>query len=379
MITVGIERLAEFDHLFSGKRVGLITNPTGVTRDFTTTIELMHRQTNLVCLFSPEHGVRGDLQAGERLDDSVDEETGCKVYSLYGNTKKPTKEMMDQIDILAFDMQDVGARFYTYLYTMAYALMACKEFDKPFVVFDRPNPVNAVTVEGNILQEFFGSFVGNYHLPQRYGLTIGELVMYFNEELNIHADLHVVSMIGYQRTMSYHDTGFPWVLPSPNIPTKETPYYYLSTCIFEGTNMSEGRGTTKPFQIVGSPYLDSTKIIKLMRAYDLPGIDFRSLYFTPTFSKHQGVLCHGIELYITDYTAFQPVLTGMILAKVIEQNHPEFCFNPPYKEGLRQMIDLLNGDDFIRTNRLSIKEIAAVIEHDSAQFTMQKRRYHIYE
>ena len=230
MITVGIERLQEYKQLFKGKRVGLITNPTGINREFTSTIDLLHQETNLVSLFSPEHGVRGDLQAGERLTDYVDEKTGCMVFSLYGATKKPTKEMMDTIDILAFDIQDVGARFYTFLYTMAYGLMACKEFDKPYVVFDRPNPVNGMDVEGNRLDLAFSSFVGNYELPQRYGLTIGELALYLNEELDIKADLHVVKMTDYKRTMTYKETEFPWVFPSPNIPTMDTPFYYLSTC-----------------------------------------------------------------------------------------------------------------------------------------------------
>lgn len=379
MITVGIERLEEFLDLFQGKRVGLITNPTGVNRHFVSTIDLLRAQTNLVSLFSPEHGVRGELQAGERLDDFVDEGTGCKVFSLYGSTKKPTREMMDTIDVLTFDIQGVGARFYTYIYTLAYALMACKEFAKPLVVFDRPNPVGAEQVEGNILDLQYASFVGNYSLPQRHGLTIGELAQYFNEEVGIQAELTVVPMIGYQRSMDYSDTGFPWVFPSPNIPTMDSPYYYLSTCLFEGTNMSEGRGTTKPFQIVGSPYLNNTLVIQKMNEYQLPGITFRPLYFTPTFSKHKGALCKGIELYITDKHQFRPVITGMILLKTIEQYHPEFQYNPPYKEGLNQMIDLLNGDNFLRTNRLDIVQIKKKLQQDSEQFMTRKRRYHIYE
>ena len=192
-------------NLFKQKRVGLITNPTGVTKDFTTTIEVLSKKTNLVSLFSPEHGVRGDLQAGVKLDTYQDSETGCQVYSLYGENRKPTKEMMDTIDILCYDIQDVGARYYTFVYTMAYAMMACKEFDKEFVVFDRPNPVGGVEVEGNILDIKFRSFVGYYPLTQRYGLTLGVLAMMFNNEFEIGCKLHVVKMQGWKRNDHYQD------------------------------------------------------------------------------------------------------------------------------------------------------------------------------
>jgi uncharacterized protein YbbC (DUF1343 family) len=379
MITLGIDRLEEYLDLFTNKKVGLITNPTGVNSDFVTTIDLLHKHTNLVALFSPEHGVRGDLQAGVRLDDYVDKDTGCTVYSLYGKNKQPTKEMMDQIDILVFDIQDVGARFYTFIYTMGYALKACGLYDTPMVVFDRPNPVNALTVEGNIIKDDRTSFVGGYSLPQRYGLTIGELARYINEEEKIHADLTVIPMDGYKRSMDYEDTHLHWVLPSPNIPTTKTPYYYLSTCLFEGTNISEGRGTTKPFQIIGSPFFQTKAVLEQLKAYSLPGIAFRPMTFTPTFSKHQGELCHGLELYITDKKSFQPVITGMILLKCIEEIHEDFAFNPPYIARLNPMIDLLTGDDFIRTNRLSIDEITTLIQKDSNDFLVKKRRYHLYE
>lgn len=379
MIQVGIERLEEYLHLFDGKRVGLITNPTGVNRQFETTIDLLQKHTNLVALFSPEHGVRGDLQAGVSLGDYIDPDTGCMVYSLYGKHKQPTPEMMAEIDVLVFDIQDVGARFYTFLYTMAYALQACALSNTQCIVFDRPNPVGGTIVEGNIILESCTSFVGNHGLPQRYGLTVGELAQYFNEERGIHAPLEVVPMTGYKRSMSYHDTGLPWVMPSPNIPTMDTPLYYLSTCIFEGTNVSEGRGTTKPFQIIAAPYLDTAWLIEAVKEYDLPGVQFRPFYVSPTFSKHQGVLCAALELYITDETAFQPVYTGMVLCKLIEQHHPEFTYNKPYKEGLRQMIDLLNGDDFLRTGRLDIADIQHKLQQDRLIFTERKRRYHIYE
>ena len=201
MVKLGIERIDEYLSLFEGKRVGLITNPTGVDHNLKSTIDILNEKTNLVALFSPEHGVRGDLQAGVRLDTYVDPDTGITVYSLYGKTRKPTTEMMDEIDVLCFDIQDVGARFYTYLYTMAYSMQACKEHDKPMVIFDRPNPVNARDVEGNILNVTYRSFVGYYPLPQRYGLTIGELATFFNEEFDIHASIHVIPMSNLNSNM----------------------------------------------------------------------------------------------------------------------------------------------------------------------------------
>lgn len=379
MITLGIERLQEYEALFQGKRIGLITNPTGVDRHLTSTIDRLSERYDLVALFSPEHGVRGDLQAGVRLDDYVDEATGCVVYSLYGATKQPTPQMMDTIDVLCFDIQDVGARFYTYLYTMAYAMKACALADKPFVVFDRPNPVGGTKVEGNRIDPAFSSFVGNYGLPQRYGLTIGEVAQYLNEEERIHARLHVVPMTGYHRAMSFRDTGIPWVLPSPNIPSMDTPLLYLGTCLFEGTNYSEGRGTTRPFEVVGSPTLDPDRLIAALASYDLPGVLFRPLYFTPTFSKHQHTLCRGVQLHVTDAALFRPVYTGMVLLKTIERLDPAFSYLPPYKDGLRPMIDLLNGDDFLRTDRLDLTAIQAVMTQDETTFQSIKRRYHIYD
>ncbi len=379
MIKFGLERLSQYLYLFENKRVGLITNPTGVTNDFNTAIDILKEKTNLVTLFSPEHGVRGDLQAGVHLDHYKDSETGCFVYSLYGETKKPTKEMMDTIDVLCFDIQDVGARFYTFIYTLAYAMMAAKENNKTFVIFDRPNPVGGLEVEGNILDLKYRSFVGYYPLVQRYGLTIGELALLYNTEYEINCDLHVVKMEGWQRSMDYQDTKRPWVMPSPNIPQPETAYTYLTTCYFEGTNMSEGRGTTRPFSIIGAPWFNAEKVIGRLKKKNLLGVEFRKLYFTPTFSKHKDNLCQGIELFITDKKRFKPVETGMTLIYLIKELHSEFEILPPYKKGFNQMIDLLTGDDIVRTNRLSLQDLLKKIKVDSETFKKMKVRYHLYD
>ncbi|PKK87473.1 MAG: DUF1343 domain-containing protein, partial [Tenericutes bacterium HGW-Tenericutes-8] len=299
MIKVGIENLNEHLGLFKGKRVGLITNPTGIDQQFNTTIDILSKTTNLVSLFSPEHGVRGNIQAGVKLEPYVDEKTGCMVYSLYGETRRPTKEMMDEIDIMCFDIQDVGARFYTFLYTMTYAMEACKMYQKQMVVFDRPNPMGGLEVEGNLLNLEFRSFVGYYETPQRYGLTIGEFAIYVNETYHIGCDLKVIPMTGYKRGDHYDELGLPFIAPSPNIPTSDSIYAYLATCIFEGTNLSEGRGTTKPFQYVGAPWLNAEKTAAFLNDLSLPGVMFRAHYFTPMFSKNKDLLCHGIELHVT--------------------------------------------------------------------------------
>lgn len=379
MIKLGIERIHEYKSLFEGKRIGLITNPTGVDANFKSTIEILHEIGTLVSLFSPEHGVRGNVQAGVKLDPYVDPETNAMVYSLYGETRKPTAEMMADIDVLCFDIQDVGARFYTFIYTMAFALEACKLYQKKMVVFDRPNPLGGVAVEGNLLDLNFRSFVGYYSIPQRYGLTIGELANFFNETEGIHADLTVIPMSGYRRSMHFIDTGLPFVLPSPNIPTIDTIYAYMATCYFEGTNLSEGRGTTKPFQIFGAPWFNSKLTIEALKAYDLPGVQFRKHYFTPVFSKHANVLCEGLEMFVQDVHAFEPVKTGVILIHVIRQLHPEFQFIQPPKTSQNLFFNLLMGTDIIEKNRLSLADLLTKMEVDSKRFITMKERYHLYD
>lgn len=379
MIKFGIENIERYMDLFNGKKIGLITNPTGVNDDFQTTIDILNEKTQLVALFSPEHGVRGDLQAGVKLDPYVDPSTQCMVYSLYGDTKKPTGKMLEQIDVIAFDIQDVGARFYTYIYTMAYAMMAAKEHGKTFVVFDRPNPLNGIDVEGTILDLNFRSFVGYYPLTQRYGLTIGELALLFNDHFEIGCDLKVIPMEGYQRSMDYAATGKHWVLPSPNIPTPESVYTYMATCLFEGTNVSEGRGTTKPFSIIGAPWLDAKQLIEKLKSHGLEGVTWRAMHFTPVFSKHKDMLCQGVELYVTDKHKFKPVLTGLTMLLTIKAMHPEFKYLDPYKEGLNPMISLLTGDDYLIKDRLTIEELKEKLIKDAETFTALKERYHLYD
>nr|WP_240660869.1 DUF1343 domain-containing protein [Peribacillus frigoritolerans] len=324
-VSPGIEvLLKEEKNVLSGKKVGLITNPTGIDSKLTSIVDLLHDDPdiNLTALFGPEHGVRGDAQAGASVEYYIDEKTGLPVYSLYGKTKKPTPEMLKDVEVLVFDIQDVGTRYYTYIYTMAYAMEAAKENDIPFIVLDRPNPQGGESVDGPVLEPEFSSFVGLYPIPLKHGMTVGELATLFNKEFKIGADLKVIKMKGWKRDMDYDDTGLPFVLPSPNMPTVSTTYVYPATGLIEGTNVSEGRGTTKPFELIGAPYINSDELAGKLNALRLPGVKFRAASFTPTFSKHAGKLSHGVEIYITDREEFKAVPTGLHIIKTIQDLYP---------------------------------------------------------
>ncbi|MEK4069444.1 exo-beta-N-acetylmuramidase NamZ family protein [Peribacillus sp. FSL R5-0717] len=324
-VSPGIEvLLKEEKNVLSGKKVGLITNPTGIDSKLTSMVDLLHDDPdiNLTALFGPEHGVRGDAQAGASVEYYIDEKTGLPVYSLYGKTKKPTPEMLKDVEVLVFDIQDVGTRYYTYIYTMAYAMEAAKENDIPFIVLDRPNPQGGESVDGPVLEPEFSSFVGLYPIPLKHGMTVGELATLFNKEFKIGADLKVIKMKGWKRDMDYDDTGLPFVLPSPNMPTVSTTFVYPATGLIEGTNVSEGRGTTKPFELIGAPYINGDELAGKLNALRLPGVKFRAASFTPTFSKHAGKLSHGVEIYITDREVFKAVPTGLHIIKTIQDLYP---------------------------------------------------------
>ena len=377
---LGIERVDEFKEIFENKRIGLITNPTGITGDFESSIQVLLEKTNLVALFSPEHGVRGSLQAGQKLTTYTDEETGLPVYSLYGASKKPSKEMMDALDIIAIDIQDNGSRYYTFIYTMAYCMMACAEYDKEFIVFDRPNPINGVKVEGNKLDvEKYRSFVGYYPMVQRHGMTMGELALLFNKEYGINCKLHVIPMKNWERNMDFEETGLPWVIPTPNLPNISTAYVYNTTCIFEGTNVSEGRGTTTPFELVGAPWLKSEQLANELNSYNLPGVYFRPQYYTPTFSKYVGELCGGVFVHITNRETFNTVKTSWVMLNHIRTNYSEhFKVNKPYVEGRPSLFEFEAGSDDVIHNTTSLEEQLRVVEEDSKEFEKIRKPYLIY-
>lgn len=376
---LGIDCIDKYLNIFKGKRVGLITNPTGINSNFESTIHVLHEKTNLVALYSPEHGVRGNIQAGEKMDSYIDEETNVIVHSLYGKTKKPTKEMMDEIDIMCIDIQDAGSRFYTFIYTMAYAMMACKENNKKFVVFDRPNPAGCEIVEGNILDLNYRSFVGYYPIVQRHGMTICELAEMFNKEFEIGCDLTNILMEGYTRDMYYEDTKKLWVVPSPNFPTPNTAILYNATCIFEGTNISEGRGTTIPFEVCGAPFIDGFKLANKLNSMNLPGVYFRPMYFTPTFSKYEKQMCGGVQVHVIDKTKFAAVKTGWAMLKVIREMYPnDYKTNAPYVSGKPCMLEYNTGCSFVITNEKTLEEEFSIIDNDTEKFKLMREKYLLY-
>lgn len=335
--------------LLAGRRLGLVTNPTGVTRDLRSDIDALRSlpRSELVALFGPEHGIRSDVQDGIAVASDLDRRTGLPVHSLYGPQKKPTGEMLSDVDLLIYDMQDVGARFYTYLWTLYHVLFAAAERGLEIIVLDRPNPLGGELVEGPMLDPAFASFVGEYPIPIRYGLTVGELATLFNQTAK--ANLTVIPMEGWHRSAWYDRTGLPWVLPSPNMPTLDTAIVYPGTCLFEGTNLSEGRGTTKPFEFVGAPWVEAEDLAEALNRRRLPGVAFRPVYFTPTYSKFSGQQCGGVQLHVLDRAIFRPVEAGLYLLSILSHMYPDrFSWLPTSWEGKPPHFDLLMGTDSVR-------------------------------
>ena len=379
MVMLGIDCIEQYDSLFTGKRIGLITNPTGVDSKMKSTIDIIFERYNLTALFSPEHGVRGNIQAGEKVAEYKDEKTGVSVYTLYGETKKPTKEMMAHIDIMVIDIQDIGSRLYTYLYTMAYCMSACKENDKQFVVLDRPNPIGLTQVEGGTIEPTFTSFVGLYPIAYRHGMTMGELALLFNTEYHIDCNLNVIKNQNYKREMDYSDTGLSWIMPSPNMPTLDTAYAYNATCIFEGTNISEGRGTTRPFEMVGAPFLDSVTLARRLNGLGLDGVYFRETSFTPTFSKHKDELCHGVQIHIMDKNTFLPVKTAIYMLYEISQlAKKQFAYTPAYSKNGKPMMDYNTGSDIIRTTEYDPNDLYHTWCKECENFKEIRKKYLLY-
>lgn len=349
----GLEQLLARPGILRKKRVGLIANPSAVTPDLThAALRLLEtRAFRLVALFGPEHGIWADAQDLIEVEDSRDAKTGLPVFSLYGRTRVPTAEMLLGVDALVFDIQDVGSRYYTFIYTLLNAMQACAAHAKTLVVLDRPNPIDGVSVEGNVLHPAFRSFVGQHTLAARHGMTVGELATMFQDELRLDVDLHVVKMKGWRRRMSFDDTGLPWVMPSPNMPTVDTAYVYPGGCLIEGTNLSEGRGTTRPFELVGAPWLDPWALADAMNRERLPGVRFRAAYFTPAFQKHAGQLCGGVGVHVNDRSRFPAFLAYLLLIeKARREDVRRFAWQkPPYEyEYVKPPIDILSGSDRVR-------------------------------
>lgn len=366
-VLCGADVVARDGFDFQGK-CGLITNHTGVLRDLSSTVDMLKDKCNLTALFGPEHGVRGDVQAGENIVSYTDKKTGLPVYSLFGDDISESEKALVSLDTVIFDIQDVGARFYTYAYTMTDTMKLCAEYGIKFVVLDRPNPLGGLKAEGAILDRRFSSFVGRFPTPTRCGLTIGEFALMMNETENIGCDLTVIPMECWKRELHYDETDLVFIQPSPNIPTVDTAFVYIGTCIFEETNLSEGRGTTKPFEMIGAPWLDSKAVIE--RAGEQAGVVLRECSFIPTFSDYEGIFCHGIQLHVTDRDVFSPFAVGIKLLDAIRKTHSEFEIDP-------SIANLIGTDDILKTG-FNAEEFVSNYQKKVDEWQDFSRKWYIY-
>jgi len=350
MVKTGLEMLlTEHIGALGDANVGIVANHASVTSDLTHITDALHAKgVKIKALFGPEHGARGDVADGEAVGDATDARLGVPVFSLYGKSHKPSEESLKGLDTVIVDLQDVGSRFYTFLYTMASVMEACKEHGVAVWILDRPNPISGLNADGPILEEKYSSFVGLYAIAQRHGLTVGELARLFHAKFGIGAEPHVVQMTGWTRDMWFDETGLPWVMPSPNMPTLDTAALYPGLCLIEGTNASEGRGTVRPFETFGAPWVDPVDLKKTMQDFDLPGVMFRESYFQPNASKFDGVRCGGVQVYVTNRCKYRPVVTGVAAISALLKLYPkDFEFRAPAAHG-RRFFDLLSGTNKVR-------------------------------
>jgi uncharacterized protein YbbC (DUF1343 family) len=370
-----------------GNRIGLLCNPSSVDGNFYHAAELINGRFpgQLKALYSPQHGFFSEKQDNMiESDHKIHATLDIPVFSLYGKMRIPDKSMLDPIDILIIDLQDVGTRVYTFIYTMSYCLEAAKSFGKKVVILDRPNPINGTMIEGNLLAADCASFVGRYPIPMRHGLTIGELSLLFNTVFGIGCDLVVIPMKGWKRDMFFVDTGLPWIPPSPNMPSPVSAMVYPGQVLWEGTNVSEGRGTTLPFEMFGAPFLDTKCILSALDGYNLPGITLRSIVFEPTFNKWSGSPCNGFQIHITDPYEFKPYITTMLLLHAVIFHHNDMFQwkQPPYEYEVERLpIDLIIGDKKIRRQIENSDEIYAIEEswrNELEGFAETSRRVHLY-
>lgn len=388
-VLTGLDRVQNYGALFSGKRVGIITNHTAYNRagKHITDIFLQMTDVRLTALFGPEHGIRGEADAGVEVDSQKDPLNGIPIYSLYGKTRKPTPEMLKNVDVLIFDIQDIGSRFYTYIWTMALAMEAAAEQGKTFVILDRPNPLNGTTVEGNLLEPAFSTFVGMYSIPVRHGMTIGELARMFNGEgwlkNKVKADLKIIPLKNWQRSMWYDQTGLKFRKPSPNMPDLSTATVYPGICLLEGTNISEGRGTLQPFLHFGAPWINGMRLADSLNALRLSGVHFVNERFTPRaikgmsmHPKFQNRLCRGIKIQVTDRSVFHSYETGIRITALLHRLYPDSL------QWHTTHFDRLCGTAKIRKTILKNDSLNYLIKSFEAQkknFILKRKQYLLYQ
>ncbi len=385
---LGLDRVFDrYVHLIRGKRVGLIVTPASVNRAFHHACDLFRTrpECHLTALFGPQHGINSTTQDNMiEWEGGRDERTGLPVFSLYGATRIPTEEMLSLIDVLVCDLPDVGTRVYTFAATMANCMIAARQYDKEVVVLDRPNPIGGVHVEGGLVEAGFESFVGMFPIPLRHGLTMGELALLFNDAFGIGCRLSIVPLDGWKREMWYDQTGLPWIMPSPNMPTLDTATVYPGTVLVEGTLLSEGRGTTRPFELIGAPFIDPYRLVKELAEERLPGVFFRPCFFAPAFHKSAGEVCGGVQIHVLDRSSFKPVITAVALLKAIHRLYPDRLAwrDPPYEYVYDKLpFDVIAGSDKLRQQILAdlpLDEIEASWQPDLARFLELRRSYLLY-
>ncbi|MFI3200820.1 MAG: DUF1343 domain-containing protein [Eubacteriales bacterium] len=380
MITFGVDHLQEYKGEFSKGRVGLLTNITGRSSKLEDTISLLQGVCEVTALFAPEHGIRGDFGAGEEVKTYIDVATQLPVYSLYGTKdKRFTKEMLDTFDLLVYDIQDIGVRFYTYISTLHHAVEDCGKNGKKLMILDRPNPLGGNVVEGGLLDRAYESFVGCHPMPIRYGLTSGEAAIMINEEEQFGCEIKVVPCKGWKREMLFPQWNKIWISPSLALTNFEATLLYVGTCLIEGTNLSEGRGTAAPFRMIGASYLDAEVVAKELNQENLKGVVATPTWFTPTTSKENGVKCGGVCLHVTDQEAIRPVSVGITLLDIIRKIYPEkFAILPPFREGGRPMLSLLSGSGILLGDWKK-EELLEAYERDSEAFRIKMETYYLYE
>lgn len=387
-VKLGVEKLlqARLD-LLRGARVGLICNQASVDHGLRQVADIFHEHPdiNLTALFGPQHGIRGDVQDNMiETDHAIDTVTRLPIYSLYSETREPTEEMLKDVDVLVFDMQDVGCRIYTFVYTLANCMRAAKKLGKKVIACDRPNPINGRQVAGNVLEPEFASFVGQFPIPTRHGMTVCELARMFNEHFGIGCDLECIPMDGWSRDQWLDQTDAPWVLPSPNMPTLAAATVFPGTVHVEGTQLSEGRGTTLPFELVGAPYVDPEKLARELAQIGLPGVYFRACVFRPTFQKQMDKNCGGVQLHVTDRASFEPVISGIAVVKMIHDLYPDqFKWKlPPYEyEYDKNPFDVISGTASLREafeRGASLQSIEDSWRGPLAEFMELRARYLVY-
>ncbi|MCY4071583.1 MAG: DUF1343 domain-containing protein [Chloroflexi bacterium] len=368
----------------AGKRLGLVACPSSVDRDLRSSVERLHRHPaiELVALFGPEHGLRGEAQAGVPVATYKDALTGLPVHSLYGDRRQPSPDMLRGIDAIIIDLQDGGVRFYTFLATALYVMEAAAAAGCEVILLDRPAPISGARIEGPMLDADFASFVGPYPMPIRYGMSIGEMAQLANAEYGINCELTVIPMDGWRRDMWFDDTGLPFVPSSPNLPTLDAMTLYPGTCLIEGSNLSEGRGTTKPFEYIGAPWIDALQLADQLKDLDLEGARFRPVYFVPTFSKYHGELCAGVHICVTDRENFEPVTMILHLLQAVIAGYPDnFAWRAPWAAGSKAPIDLLSGGTAIREGldeRRPIEELIASWGPGTEAFLGARQGYLLY-